>query len=299
MEAVKGARAGAKLAFGGHSMTGVLRTVMVRRPAPTVGGDEWQSFGYTRPIRPAETSREHREFTELLQANGVEVVVGGPDPTGHLDAIFSYDPSLITNRGAVLLRPGKVLRQGEPEFHRATYDELGIPVIGEIEVPGTVEGGDTLWLDEGTLAIGRGYRTNNDGIRQLSAILSQVGVQVIAYDLPHWNGPAECLHLMSMISPVAERVAIVHSRMMAVALVDYLKQAEWTLIEMPEEEFETMGCNVLALGDGKVLIANRNPGSAELLRKAGLTVLEYQGDHISHNRQGGPTCLTRPILREG
>ena len=223
----------------------------------------------------------------------------GPDPTGHLDAIFSYDPSLITNRGAILLRPGKVLRQGEPEFHRATYEELGIPVIGEIEVPGTVEGGDTLWLDEGTLAIGRGYRTNNDGIRQLSAILSQVGVQVIAYDLPHWNGPAECLHLMSMISPVAERVAIVHSRMMAVALVDYLKQAEWTLIEMPEEEFETMGCNVLALGDGKVLIANRNPGSAELLRKAGLTVLEYHGDHISHNRQGGPTCLTRPILREG
>jgi N-dimethylarginine dimethylaminohydrolase len=299
MEAVKDARAGAKPAFGGHSMTGVLRTAMVRRPAPTVGGDEWQSFGYTRPIRPAETSREHREFTELLLANGVEVVVGGPDPTGHLDAIFSYDPSLITNQGAILLRPGKVLRQGEPEFHRATYAELGIPVIGQIVEPGSVEGGDTLWLDEQTLAVGRGYRTNDEGIRQLSTILGQIGVKVITYDLPHWNGPAECLHLLSMISPVADRVAIVYSRMMAVALVEHLKQAEWTLIEMPEDEFETMGCNVLALGNGKVVIANRNPGSAELLRQAGLTVLEYQGDHISHNRQGGPTCLTRPILREG
>jgi dimethylargininase len=298
MEAIDQLKAGAQAVFGGQSMTATLRMVMVRRPAPTVGGDEWQSFGYTHPIRQAETSREHREFTELLLANGVNVIAGGPDPIGHLDAIFSYDPSLITNQGAILLRPGKELRRDEPGLHEATYADLGIPIVGAIEAPGTVEGGDTLWLDEQTLAVGRGYRTNTDGIRQLAAILNPMGVDLLPYDLPHWHGAGECLHLMSMISPVAERTAIVHSPIMAVALVERLKDTGWTLFEMPESEFDTMGCNVLALGEGRCVIANRNPRTKAMLEQAGLTVYEYQGDHISHNRQGGPTCLTRPILRE-
>jgi N-dimethylarginine dimethylaminohydrolase len=297
MDAVGQVRTGARTAFGGQSMTATLRTVMVREPAPTVGGDEWQSFGYTRSIRQPETVREHHEFVDLLQANGIDVISAGPDPVGHLDAIFAYDPSLMTNRGAILLRPGKDLRRDEPALHRATYQEFGIPIIGEVQAPGTVEGGDTLWLDEHILAVGRGYRTNTEGIRQLTEILRPLGVQVLVYDLPHWNGAGECLHLMSMISPVAEKVAVVYSRMMAVAFVEWLKEAGWTLIEMPESEFDTMGCNVLALGEGKVVIANRNPETSALLQAAGLTVLEYQGDHISHNRQGGPTCLTRPVYR--
>jgi N-dimethylarginine dimethylaminohydrolase len=297
MDAVDQVRSGVQTAFGGQSMTATLRTVMVRQPAPTVGGDEWQSFGYTRPIRPAETAREHREFVDLLRANGVEVVEVGPDPVGHLDAIFAYDPSLITNRGAILLRPGKELRRGEPALHRATYAELGIPIAGEIEAPGTVEGGDTLWLDEQTLAVGRGYRTNAEGIRQLTEIHRPMGVQVLVYDLPHWNGSSECLHLMSMISPVADKVAVAYMRMMPVALVEWLRENGWTLIELPESEFDSMGCNVLALGEGRVVIANHNPETSAQLQSAGLTVLEYQGDHISHNRQGGPTCLTRPVLR--
>lgn len=297
MEAVGQPRAGERTRFGGQSMTGVLRTVMVRQPAPTAGGDEWQSFGYRHPIRPGETAREHRAFIELLRANGVDVVVAGPDPMGHLDAIFCYDPSLITDEGAILLRPGKELRTDEPWLHGATYAEMGIPIIGEIAPPGSVEGGDTLWLDEHTLAVGRGYRTNTEGIRQLSEILRPVGVLVAPYDLPSWNGAGECLHLMSLISPVADRVAVIYPRLMAVALLERLKDMGWTLIEIPEAEFETMGCNVLALGDGRCVIANRNPATKAMLEGVGLTVLEYHGDHISHNRQGGPTCLTRPILR--
>lgn len=283
--------------WGGHSMTATLRTVMVRRPALTVGGDEWQSFGYTRSVRNDATAAEHQAFVDILSANGVDVIAAGPDPVGHLDAIFSYDPSMITDRGAILLRPGKFLRRDEPALHLATYRELGIPVIGEILEPGTVEGGDTLWIDQQTLAIGRGYRTNSEGIRQLAEMLQPVGVNLEVYDLPHWTGAGECLHLMSMISPVAEKTAVVYSRMMAVAFVELLKERGWTLIEMAEEEFASMGCNVLALGDGKCLIANRNPQTRGKLEAAGLTVIEYDGDHISHNRQGGPTCLTRPILR--
>ena len=171
MDAVGQVRTGARTAFGGQSMIATLRTVMVRQPAPTVGGDEWQSFGYTRPIRQPETVREHRDFVDLLRANGVEVIASGPDPVGHLDAIFAYDPSLMTNRGAILLRPGKDLRRGRAGTAPRTYHELGIPIIGEIQAPGTVEGGDTLWLDEQTLAVGRGYRTNSEGIRQLTEIL--------------------------------------------------------------------------------------------------------------------------------
>jgi dimethylargininase len=298
MEAVGRARTDARVVFGGQSMTATLRTVMVRRPAPTVGGDEWQSFGYTRPVRQAETEREHRAFVDLLTANGVDVVGAGPDPTGHLDAIFAYDPSLVTNRGAILLRPGKILRLDEPALHRATYSELGIPIVGAVEPPGTVEGGDTLWLDEQTLAVGRGYRTNDDGIRQLGELLRPLGIDVVIYDLPHYHGPGECLHLMSLISPVADKVAVVYLRLMPVALVERLKETGWTLLEIPDAEFGTMGCNVLSLGEGKCVIANRNPGTKAVLERAGLTVLEYEGDHISHNRQGGPTCLTRPILRE-
>ncbi len=284
--------------WGGHSMTATLRTVMVRRPALTVGGDEWQSFGYTRSVRNEATAAEHQAFIDILVANGVEVIAAGPDPVGHLDAIFSYDPSLITDHGAILLRPGKFLRRDEPALHLATYRQHGIPVIGEILEPGTVEGGDTLWIDQQTLAVGRGYRTNTEGIRQLAELLQPVGVNVVVYDLPHWTGAGECLHLMSMISPVADKTAVVYSRMMAVAFVELLKERGWTLIEMAEEEFDSMGCNVLALGGGKCLIANHNPLTRQKLEAAGLTVIEYEGDHISHNRQGGPTCLTRPILRQ-
>lgn len=298
MQAVGEVERGETARWGGQSMTATLRTVMIRRPATTVGGDEWQSFGYTRPVRNEATAAEHRSFAEILRANGVEVIEAGPDPVGHLDAIFCYDPSLMTDRGAILLRPGKVLRRDEPGLHLATYRECGIPVVGEILEPGTVEGGDTLWLDSQTLAVGRGYRTNLEGIRQLAEILRPLGVDVVAFDLPHWTGPSECLHLMSMISPVAEKTAVVYSRMMAVAFVELLKETGWTLIEMPEEEFDTMGCNVLALGGGKCLIANRNPLTKAKLEANGLTVIEYEGDHISHNRQGGPTCLTRPILRQ-
>jgi N-dimethylarginine dimethylaminohydrolase len=271
---------------------------MVRQPAATVGGDEWQSFGYTRSVRNEATSAEHAAFVEILRAHGIDVIVAGPDPVGHLDAIFAYDPSLITDHGAILLRPGKFLRRDEPGLHLGTYREVGIPVIGEILEPGTVEGGDTLWIDDKTLAVGRGYRTNTEGIRQLAEILRPLGVNVAAFDLPHWNGAAECLHLMSMISPVAEKTAVVYSRIMAVAFVEMLKERGWSLIEMAESEFDTMGCNVLALGGGTCLIANRNPETRARLEAAGLTVIEYQGDHISHNRQGGPTCLTRPILRQ-
>lgn len=278
-------------------MTAPLRRVMVRQPAPPATGEEFVDFAYPRPVDHERALREHRAFRKLLDDAGAEVITAGPDEAGLLDAIFAYDPSLITDAGAVLLRPGKALRLPEVALHERTYLELGIPIAGRIEAPGTVEGGDTLWLDERTLAVGRGYRTNGAGIRQLRAILAPLGIEVLAFDLPHWRGPGECLHLMSFISPVAERLAVAYPPLMAVPFVEELLGRGWAFIEVPDEEFESHGCNVLALAPMRVLVCDGNPVTRARLEDAGVSVVAYSGDEISHNRAGGPTCLTRPLLR--
>lgn len=284
--------------YGGHSMTATLRTVMVRKPAAALGAGDWSSFGYTHPIDQRETERQHDALRALLAGEGIELIEAGPDETGHLDAIFAYDPSIITDGGAVLLRMGKELRRDETAFHALTYGQLGIPILGAVEAPGMVEGGDTLWLDEKTLAVGRGYRTNQSGIDQLRIILGQIDVEVVQFDLPHWTGAGECLHLMSMISPVAGDLAVIYPRMMAVALVQELEERGWRTVVVPDEEYDSMACNVLALAPGRCLVLEGNPETRRRLEAAGCDVLTYEGSEISINRQGGPTCLTRPIWRQ-
>ena len=196
-----------------------------------------------------------------------------------------------------MLRMGKALRLPESGYAAQTYRELEIPIVGAIEAPGTVDGGDCLWLDESTLAVGRGYRTNREGIRQLRAIMAGIGVEVLSFDLPHGNGPDECLHLMSLISPVAENLAVVYPPMMAVAFVELLRERGWRFVEVPTEEMASLGCNVLALAPGVCLLNAGNPVVSAKLRAEGCEVLTYEGSEISVNREGGPTCLTRPILR--
>lgn len=284
-------------AWGGQSMVAPLRRVLVREPAPPASGGEYSDFAYPRPVDHERAAREHAAFRAILKQAGCEVLAAGPDEPGLLDAIFAYDPSLVTDAGAVLLRPGKALRLPEVALAERAYAELGIPVIGRIEAPGTVEGGDTLWLDETTLAVGRGYRTNAEGIAQLRAILAPRGVEVLTVDLPHWRGPGECLHLMSMISPVAERLAVVYLPLMSVPFVEELRRRGWSFIEVPDEEFDSHGCNVLALAPMSVLVCEGSPLTRSRLEEAGCRVVAYTGDELSHNRAGGPTCLTRPILR--
>ncbi|MFN8592424.1 MAG: arginine deiminase family protein [Thermomicrobiales bacterium] len=293
-----GDRAATGVQWGGQSMSAPLKRVIVRSPAAPATVTDYTDFAYPRPIDHGRTMAEHAAFRALLAGAGIEVVTGGPDRVGLLDAIFTYDPSLTTDAGAILLRPGKSLRVPEVALHEETYRALGIPIAGRIEAPGSVEGGDTVWLDTRTLAVGRGYRTNAEGIRQLRAILAPAGVDVLTVELPHWRGPGECLHLMSFISPVADRLAVVYLPLMAVPLVEELRRRDWEFIEVPDEEFETHGCNVLALSPRKVLVCNGSPITRSRLEQAGCEILVYQGDEISHNRAGGPTCLTRPLLRD-
>ena len=284
-------------AWGGQSMTAPLRRVLVRRPAAPATRSEHTAFGYPNRVDHDRAAREHEAFRAILNDARVEVIEDGPDEAGLLDAIFAYDPSLMTDAGAVLLRLGKDLRLREVALAESSYEALGIPVIGRIEAPGTVDGGDTLWLDERTLAVGRGYRTNDEGIRQLRGILEPNGIEVYTVDLPHWRGPGECLHLMSFISPIAERLAVVYLPLMSVPFVEELGRRGWSFVEVPDEEFDRHGCNVLALAPMRVLVCEGSPITRGRLEAVGCTVLSYTGDEISHNRAGGPTCLTRPILR--
>ena len=283
--------------WGGQSMVAPLRRVLVRRPAPPTSDDAAARFGYPRAVDHERAAREHAGFHQLLIEGGAEVIVAGPDDPGLLDAIFAYDPSIVTDAGAVLLRPGKDVRLPEVALAERTYAELAIPIAGRIDAPGTVEGGDTLWLDERTLAVGRGYRTNDEGIRQLRAILGPVGVEVMTVDLPYWRGPGECLHLMSLISPVAERLAVVYLPLLSVPFVAELHRRGWSFVEVPDEEFDTLGCNVLTLAPKRVLVCEGSPVTHSRLEAAGCEVTAYSGEEISHNRAGGPTCLTRPLLR--
>ena len=283
--------------FGGQSMTARLRSVIVRRPAPPIATQDWRAFGYLHTVDHAAAEREHAALRALLAAEVDEVIEAGPDDPGALDAIFAYDPSIVTDAGAVLLRPGKLLRLPEVDFAAATYAKLGVPILGRIEAPGTVEGGDTLWLDERTLAVGRGYRTNDAGIGQLATLLAPVGVEVMDVALPHWHGPDECLHLMSLISPVAPDLAVVYLPLLATEFVEELRRRRLRLVEVPDAEFDTLGCNVLALAPGRVLVAEGSPVTRARLEAAGCQVVAYTGAEISLNRAGGPTCLTRPLWR--
>jgi N-dimethylarginine dimethylaminohydrolase len=238
---------------------------------------------------------EHAAFRELLADAGAEVVVAetpqGLDP----DAIYVYDPALVADQGAVLLRPGKEGRRGEVEVLGADLVEAGVPVAARLEAPGLAEGGDSLWLDERTLLVGRGYRTNDDGIRQLSDALP--GVEVIAFDLPHLRGAGEVLHLLSLLSPLDDDLAVAYPPLMPVRLVELLAERGVELVEVPDAEFETMGPNVLALAPRMALALEGNDETRRRLERAGVEVRVYRGDEISRKGDGGPTCLTRPILR--
>jgi dimethylargininase len=283
--------------WGGQSVVDKLQRVLVYAPVAPDAQVSWAEFGYFHPIDHDLALQEHLAFRAILTEGGAEVVTAEIGDAGLQDAIFPFDPVIVTDRGAILGRMGKELRRREVDLMRETLTDLGIPIVGEIQSPGTFEGGDSFWVDERTLAVGRGYRTNSAGIDQLRAILAPMGVEVITVDLPYWHGPDECLHLLSLISLLDRDLAVVYLPLLTVEFVKFLQTRGIHLVEIPDDEFATQGCNVLALEPRKCLMLEENVESIRRLREAGCEVLTYQGKEISHNRSGGPTCLSRPLLR--
>ena len=276
--------------YGGQTMFEPMRRVLVRRPPADTS--DWRRFGWRSQPDVARLADEHERFCILLEEAGAEVVVAPPTT---LDAVYTYDPALVADAGAILLRPGKRERLEEVDAIAGELEQAGVPVAARLEGPAKAEGGDTVWLDERTLLAGRGYRTNQDGILALERIL---GVETLAFDLPHFRGASEVMHLLSLFSPLDRDLVVAYPPLMPVGLVQLLAEREIRIVEVPDEEFETMGPNALALAPRRALVLDRNVETRRRLERAGVDVTVYRGEELSKG-DGGPTCLTRPLLRAG
>jgi len=283
--------------FGSQSMVDPLRRVLVRRPDESFGNADPERWHYTRRPDLEGARREHDALVDILRNRSCEVLFHERRLPGHADAIFTHDPVIVTDGGAIVLRMGKELRRGEEGAMAATLGDLGVPTLATLEGDATAEGGDLMWLGHETLAVGRGYRTNAEGFRQLTAALRPLGVETVEVQLPHAGGPAACLHLMSLISMLDHDLAVVHKPLLAVPFVELLAERGIELVEVPDEEFPTMGPNVLAIAPRVCLTIEGNPVTRTRMEAAGCEVLTYQGDEISLTAEGGATCLTRPLLR--
>jgi N-dimethylarginine dimethylaminohydrolase len=275
-------------------MTAPLREVLVKRPGAAFGGAFADpAHGFWHPVDLPLAQREHDAFVRLLTELGVTVHELGVE-TSSPDLIYTFDPLLVTNRGAIPLRSGKPNRLGEEAVLEAWTHAPGIPTIGRIEAPGTVDGGDVFWLRPDLACIGRSLRTNAVGAEQLAAL---IGGDVRIFDVPYGNGPAECLHLLSLISPVADDLAVVYLPLLPSGLYELLVELGVRMISVPEQEYATLACNVLAVRPRVVVTAQGNPTTEAALREAGCEVHPFAATEIGLNGGGGPTCLTRPILR--
>jgi N-dimethylarginine dimethylaminohydrolase len=309
-------------AFGGQTMVGRLERVMVCSPRAAGWFEDavwpaWQELGYQHSPDPFLAQEQHEAMCAALEEAGVEVLHLQPEDsvelrksnntatdkgvcaTLTLDGVYVHDASLVCDAGAILLRMGKPEREAEPAAHRACYESQGIPILGEIQDPGAVEGGDCVWLDERTLLVGRGHRTNAAGIEQLRALLAPRGVEVFAAPLPYSAGPCACLHLMSLVSLLDEKLLIADRAWLAVETVELLEARDFTFVFLEPSEQATLACNVLALGERRLLALEENSVTNQLLADAGFEVFTFLGSELGINGGGGPTCLTRPIKRSG
>ena len=282
--------------------TGRLERVLVKHPREAFLSDDacaaqWESLNFSAAPRLARATEEYDAFLAILERAGASIDFLPADERTSLDSIYVRDASVVCAHGVILGRMGKRLRAGEPAAQRAAFRKMAVPIVGEITDPGSLEGGDVVWLDERTIAVGRGYRTNEEGILQLRSMLADSIDEMIVVPLPHWRGPGDVLHLMSLISPVDRDLAVVYSPLLPVPFREGLLERGYALVEVPEEEFDTMGTNVLAIGPRDCVMLAGNPRTRAALERAGVHVVEYVGDEISVKGAGGPTCLTRPLAR--
>jgi N-dimethylarginine dimethylaminohydrolase len=284
--------------YGSQSMISPLRRVLVRRPDQAFGEADPIRWHYTDQPNLALAQQEHEAFVASLAQAGVEVIYHDEALPDHADAIYVHDPALVTNEGAIILSMGKALRRGEERAIAQCFEALDIPILYTLHGQARAEGGDLMWLDKHTLAVGLGFRTNAEGLRQLGEALANLEVELIQVQLPYYQGAEACLHLMSLISLVDHWLAVVYLPLLPVPFYQYLQERDFQLIEIPDEEFPTQATNVLALAPGQCLMLEGNPVTRQRLEAAGCEVLTYRGNEISFKAEGGPTCLTRPILRE-
>jgi N-dimethylarginine dimethylaminohydrolase len=290
------------MSFTCHSDVGKIKSVFIKNVAQAFISEDhidayWKALNY--PDRPSldNALAEYATFHSALQRYSTDIFFLPEDASVNMDSMYCRDASIATDKGMIICNMGKAARMSEPLAEKKAFEANGIPILGSIIAPGTLEGGDVAWLDEQTLAVGHSYRTNEVGIRQLKKLLKPLHVEVITVPLPHYKGPEDVFHLMSVLSPVDKDLAVVYSPLLPIVFRNYLLKRGYQLVEVPDEEFESMGCNVLALAPRECLMVAGNPKTKKLLENAGCTVVIYPGNDISLKGGGGPTCLTRPIYR--
>jgi len=290
--------------FGCQSMYAPIRRMALKHPRQAFISQEnleaqWQSLVYFGCPDFENSLAEYEKFVGALEQFDFEIHYAPEDETTGLDSIYVHDPLVISERGAILCSMGKAARAPEPAAAEKYLAEMGVPVIGKITGDGKLEGGDVLWVGERTLAVGQGFRTNAEGLRQLRVFLDDAVDEIFPVQLPYWTGPQDCLHLLSFISIVDEDLAVVYSRLMPVPFREWLLEHGFNFVEVPDEEYDSLGCNVLAVAPRKCVMLAGNPVTKKRLEEAGAQVWTYEGNDISFKGTGGPTCLTRPILRAG
>jgi N-dimethylarginine dimethylaminohydrolase len=283
-------------------MVAPLRTVAVKRPEDAFRSadaltKEWKDLAWTRPPDVERAATEHQELVRLLKAAGAEALYFPQDARAGMDSLYAHDPVLITDAGAVILQTGKVARRGEGPAAADALRGWGIPILGAVDGLATAEAGDMVWLDSRTLLVGRGFRTNADGIERLTELLRPLEVAVIPVPLPYWDGPGDVLHLMSFISLLDSNLAVVYRRLLPVPLYELLIERKFDLIDVPDEEYMTLACNVLAVAPRQAIAIAGNSKTIARMKASGCSVSEFSGTEICVPGAGGPTCLTRPLLR--
>lgn len=290
------------VAFGSQSETRPIRSILLKSPKEAFLNQHyvdsnWKDLNYTGPPDFYKTVEEFECFVELIKTQTSDILYLPQDHRTGLDSIYTRDPVLMTHKGAVLCNMGKPQRNQEPAATGRYLESLGVPVLGAITGKGRLECGDVTWLKENVAAVGLTYRTNTEGVAQLKALIEDVVEEVIPVPLPHWKGENDCFHLMSIISPVDDDLAVVYSRLMPVPFRQHLIDSGVQLVEVPDNEFISMGCNVLALAPRKCVVVAGNPVARNRLEQCGAEVLTFNAENLCLKGGGGPTCLTRPLFR--
>ena len=288
--------------FGCQDMTKPIKRILIKHPNSAYKtqaniDEQAKNLNYFGTPNFEQAINDYNKFLNILKSFDIEIHTLPADNKTSLDSIYTHDPCLISNSGVILCSMGKQLRKSEPEMIANYFSSIGIPIAGEITPPGNLEGGDIVWIDDRTVAVGVGYRSNLEGINQLKSILGSDEDTIIPVDLPHWTGPEDCLHLMSNVSPIDSNLFLVYSRLLPVSFRQYLLDRKIELIEVPDEEYDSMGCNVLAIAPKKVIMLSGNLITEQRLKDADVEVHTYDGSEISIKGAGGPTCLTRPFYR--
>ena len=289
--------------FNCNNMVDPIKRIILKHPKDAFINQnkidsEYRSLNFLGAPDLKESSKEFKHFTKILNSFDIKLHFIEKDDLTTIDSIYTHDPLIISNSGAIICNMGKKSRIHEKVAIKNFLKSKNIPILGEITDPGKLEGGDIVWINQNTIAVGMGYRTNMDGIKQLSKLLTDIVEEIIPVPLPHWNGPEDCLHLMSNLSPIDHNLFLVYPRLLPVNFIEYLLENNIELINVPDEEYETMACNVLAVAPKKVIMIEGNPLTKKLLEKNNVKVYTYKGSEISLKGSGGPTCLTKPLFRK-